>query len=303
MIKFRDRAGLDGFPRPEETAPSYRSAKRSAMQRQRQRHLALESSNSTKPNRINLIAAAALLFVIAVVALPPVAAAACRSDASCLDSQYCDQGLLFGSCTPKRKLGHACEPYSEEYGDRVCATGVCSPVGKCAECRTARDCPQGRYCSSRFTCEKVKGLTELCSSDASCASGICKAGACSGCRTHEDCPPLMWCPTGPGTGCAKKRQVSLSCEGARECASGYCTGGRCVQCSTDYDCELGSYCSTFYTCIRSKERGAQCVRDRECKVGRCSWSKCGGTAPGSSGVNGKGGKGGVVVNQGNSVRT
>jgi hypothetical protein len=124
-----------------------------------------------------------------------------------------------------------------------------------------------------------------CTSNSSCASGLCTSGSCSSgqpgggnCTTDADCASGV-CQSGACTGNGQGVPAGGSCTSNGQCASGTCTSGTCASGSGLAD-------------------GASCGAPSECASGACTNGVCGtGTSGGpdgsvaSGGATGSGGGG------------
>lgn len=116
-----------------------------------------------------------------------------------------------------------------------------------------------------------------CTSNGSCASGLCTNGSCSSgqpgggtCTTDADCTSGV-CQSGTCTGNGQGVPAGGSCTGNSQCASGTCTSGTCASGSGLPD-------------------GASCGARSECASGACTNGVCGtGTSGGPDGSVASGG--------------
>jgi hypothetical protein len=131
---------------------------------------------------------------------------------SCLDSEYCENGL----CATRRAVGMPCGTNSEAcVAGARCVQGVCAatsdqggPCGSGADCRSLLSCT-GNMCQPSFV-----GVGVMCSLN----------GA-------PTCIPGAYCPfTMPGmqASCVAQKANGQVCMGDRECLSGDCAGGMCT---------------------------------------------------------------------------
>jgi hypothetical protein len=146
---------------------------------------------------------------------------ACASDAECIGTQLCTQGV----CAEPAELDESGKlpqtlPLATCRLNSDCATGSLCVHGACLpECVTDRDCGAAQQCAAG-ACVDVEVTVCACRQDVDCAEGE----TCDGCA----------CQPGPAKECEK----SADCATGQPCIDGAC-GCRCVE---DRDCPASFSC-------------------------------------------------------------
>ncbi len=130
---------------------------------------------------------------------------------SCLDTEYCNNGL----CEPRRAAPQPCGTNTEvcQAGAR-CVQGICTPYGDVgASCSSNDQCKALLYCAGA-----TMGSMGTCQALFSVAGGLCINGAFPSCTSASYCP---------GTGmqtCVGQKPNGQVCMTSVECLNGSCNG-------------------------------------------------------------------------------
>ena len=126
------------------------------------------------------------------------------------------------------------------------------------QCISDRDCDMGEYCAAhglnRNACEAQRQDGDNCSADDQCASGLICAGV-----------PLAGRCVAPSS-----VELGDECTKDPQCTSGSCNSDGECQCETSFDCGTGRYCDTGVAsfgkneCLLLKVEGAACDDDKQC---------------------------------------
>ena len=169
-----------------------------------------------------------------------------------------------------------------------------------AACQFDNDCKKGKWCDrgtlymGANKCKQRLNKGKLCVRDGQCKSGTCnllfRCGKSDGCEKDKDCKKGSWCDKRLGRKnlCRKKKSLGKSCMRDGQCKSGECNIlFSCIKkktkkddgCQKDKHCGKGKWCDGRIgkknLCKKKKTLGKGCVRDGQCKSGKCNWKfKC-----------------------------
>jgi hypothetical protein len=233
---------------------------------------------------------------------------ACTNDTHCREKLYCS--LVDGTCQERRKQGEACA-YSDRDDPTPdpstlivkCDSHLsCDPITEiCVEhcqrgaaCDQDSDCDQEQelYCvAERCDRRRAEGLP--CQQDTDCQETLrCEQDLAD--ITRKVCTPKLadGDPCGSSLDCTSGfcHPLEHTCaarKGANErCETGQdqqCAAGRCeresVTCQTDEQCPISGLCvlsqgMCSYYCVQTKDDGAKCTADTECRSEACIAGFC-----------------------------
>ncbi len=183
----------------------------------------------------------------------------CRSHEECTKTGICTE---IGRCAQCRT-------------DDDCEYGVCRDNGFCAQCRKNADCPDSHMaCMDDGTCQSFE-----CVDDSQCSSGQ----YCKKLRDCSDCPWSYECAEMQGPRCRSNADCST---GFRCNADGFCTNKLNMPgCESDSDCSsiadavCGRHaagmicgprgCKTSANCQLSCRIDSDCLENQFCHLGLC----------------------------------
>jgi MYXO-CTERM domain-containing protein len=192
-----------------------------------------------------------LVTLLAAVALVPMQAFACDTDADCGENETCMGGECVGMCEPDCK-------------DKNCGPNMCG--GECGYCIDGVPCVDG-ICDCTPKCDDKEcgpdgcgGFCGLCGVGCECAAGncICCDKQCDGKSCGDD---------GCGGSCG-------ACQLNEECIDGQCT----VPAECQHECDLeqiGCDGVKTWTCVPDEDECrkkvvAECPEGQECEAGECA---------------------------------
>ncbi len=132
---------------------------------------------------------------------------------TCLDSEYCDNGL----CANKRMIGQPCGTNTEAcFPGARCVNGTCAAFadvgGMCPTNGSTAGCKEFLYCTGN-----------------TCQPQFVDAGVACTTNGNPQCiANTTYCPGGGGAVCVATKTNGTSCNASRECAGGLCTMGQCT---------------------------------------------------------------------------
>lgn len=160
--------------------------------------------------------------------------------------------LMALSCTPE---------YPNCETDKDCATKKEFCVaGKCQQCRTSSDCPQGFTCNSG-RCDKIAGY---CQNKSQCPAGQeCLNNRCRSCTADKDCPAGAKCWKGV---CDTKKHCSSDddCAQNEDCVNGSCVAEKPKAPPPPVRCTLGSVYFDFNESALTTDATATLSRNADC---------------------------------------
>ena len=249
-----------------------------------------------------------------------LASGSCMRNSDCAPPlSVCEAGACVAGCTVSTgacRLDRECD-----FATGLCGTttSTCTQDASCpsgfwcdgVSCRQSCDLPGAPECRGSSSCNASTGrceggldLTETCTNDPDCASGLClyltigliRHQLCSRtCGSSGDCPLGLGCiPVSDSGHCLPgsllSNNPSLTVRGGESCSasdnqcqSRLCSSSVCAEtCSRDRDCPIGQSCSAvrqstssgtilFPQCssILGVEAGQSCASDAQCKSGIC----------------------------------
>jgi len=165
---------------------------------------------------------------------------------------------LMGGCKPD---------YPKCETDKDCAEKKEFCVsGKCQQCRSAADCPEGSTCNAG-RCDKIPGY---CQNRSQCPEGQeCIANRCGPCKGDADCPGGTKCWKGM---CDNKKHCSKEddCAQDEDCTGGVCTPARKPPPARVEECSLAPVFFDFNESALTTDATSVLARDADCikKTGR-----------------------------------
>jgi hypothetical protein len=163
----------------------------------------------------------------------------CTSNRHCGTDEYCaTRGLNRNVCQAQRQEGDRCTLDDQCVGGTTC---------------------DGAPLAGRCLAPAVFGIGDQCDRDVQCRSGSCNGDGRCQCNTSFDCDDGSYCDTGVGS-FGKNQCLALKAEGAT--------------CGDDKQCLAPARCTGLIgskRCIveSSKTLGDRCVKDAECRIGKC----------------------------------
>ena len=138
-------------------------------------------------------------------------------------------------------------------------------AGKCQQCRSSTDCPQGSACNGG-RCERIPGY---CQNKSQCPAGQeCIANRCAPCRADKDCPNGAKCWKGT---CDTRKHCSKDddCAQSEDCLDGVCVSEK-PKAPPPTTCSLAAVFFDFNEAALTTEGTQVLARDADClkQVGR-----------------------------------
>ncbi|PIN68549.1 hypothetical protein COV93_09035 [Candidatus Woesearchaeota archaeon CG11_big_fil_rev_8_21_14_0_20_43_8] len=189
----------------------------------------------------------------------------CTLDSDCL-SDVC----LNGQCLPP--MTNICTKNSDCLSGQ-CKNGLCVPMTN-IECLTDSDCVESHNCENGL-CVGLPLITEQCTSNSQCLSGVCKDNKCV---PNLLCTKDSECESGTCTNNLCVPMTNVDCTKNSDCLSGECKSGKCVGqplpslCVIDNDCASDEECMDNF-CV-PMEGSVACIVNSDCLSGACVSGQC-----------------------------